>query len=98
MRALASKHASQAERQGRHTTTVIASQVRENSVLPSSVPVLQRNPACACGGGCPRCQRRGTIQTKLRIGRPGDRYEQEADRVADQVMRMPPPDIQRKPT
>jgi hypothetical protein len=29
-----------------------------------------------------------TIQTKLAINRPGDRYEQEADRVADQVMRM----------
>jgi hypothetical protein len=32
-----------------------------------------------------------TIQTKLDISRPGDGYEQEADRVADQVMRMPDP-------
>lgn len=31
------------------------------------------------------------IQPKLKIGRPGDRYEQEADRVADQVMRIPNP-------
>ncbi|MBD3918469.1 DUF4157 domain-containing protein [Paenibacillus sp. PR3] len=29
------------------------------------------------------------IQAKLTIGRPGDVYEQEADRVAEQVMRMP---------
>ena len=29
------------------------------------------------------------IQAKLRIGAPNDRYEQEANRVADQVMRMP---------
>ena len=29
------------------------------------------------------------IQAKLAIGQPGDRYEQEADRVAEQVMRMP---------
>jgi len=29
------------------------------------------------------------VQAKLRVGRPGDRFEQEADRVADQVMRMP---------
>jgi hypothetical protein len=29
------------------------------------------------------------VQPKLTINRPGDRYEQEADRVADQVMRMP---------
>ncbi|KHE93422.1 MAG: DUF4157 domain-containing protein [Candidatus Scalindua rubra] len=44
------------------------------------------------------------IQTKLKIGQPGDKYEQEADRVAEQVMRMPvdnaatqsaPPQIQR---
>jgi len=31
------------------------------------------------------------IQTKLKINEPGDIYEQEADRVADQVMRMPDP-------
>lgn len=29
------------------------------------------------------------IQTKLSVGHPGDEYEQEADRVAEQVMRMP---------
>ncbi len=31
----------------------------------------------------------GVIQAKLTVGQPGDVYEQEADRVADQVMRMP---------
>jgi hypothetical protein len=51
------------------------------------------------------------IQTKLRISQPSDKFEQEADHVADQVMRMPdttseeesvasrqsqPTDIQRK--
>lgn len=30
-----------------------------------------------------------TIQPKLTINQPGDAYEQEADRVAEQVMRMP---------
>jgi Domain of unknown function (DUF4157) len=29
------------------------------------------------------------IQTKLRISQPNDKFEQEADHVADQVMRMP---------
>lgn len=29
------------------------------------------------------------VQAKLEVGRPGDRFEREADRVADQVMRMP---------
>ena len=28
------------------------------------------------------------LQTKLHINEPGDEYEQEADRVAEQVMRM----------
>ena len=28
------------------------------------------------------------LQTKLKVGAPNDKYEQEADRVADQVMRM----------
>ena len=31
------------------------------------------------------------IQPKLKIGAPNDKYEQEADRVAEQVMRMPEP-------
>jgi hypothetical protein len=39
----------------------------------------------------------GRLMPKLRIGQPNDEYEQEADRIADQVMRMPEPGIQRKP-
>lgn len=35
----------------------------------------------------------GPVQAKLAINQPGDRYEQEADRVAEQVMRMPEPRI-----
>jgi hypothetical protein len=31
----------------------------------------------------------GSIQAKLTMGRPNDKYEQEADRVAKQVMNMP---------
>lgn len=36
------------------------------------------------------------IQAKLRVGQPGDKYEREADRVAEQVMRMPEPRAQRQ--
>ena len=32
--------------------------------------------------------RSGLLQAKLNIGQPNDSYEQEADRVAEQVMRM----------
>jgi Domain of unknown function (DUF4157) len=37
------------------------------------------------------CSSPPRIQTKLAINQPGDQYEQEADRVADQVMGMPEP-------
>jgi hypothetical protein len=39
-----------------------------------------------------------TLQAKLTVNEPGDQYEQEADRVAEQVMRMPDtaPLLQRK--
>jgi hypothetical protein len=36
-----------------------------------------------------RLMKSGALQAKLRIGAPGDAYEQEADRVAEQVMLMP---------
>lgn len=45
-----------------------------------------------------RLKRSGVIHAKLRIGLPNDTYEQEADRVADQVMRMPKPEIRPQPT
>ena len=59
-------------------------------------PFLQRK--CACGGGasgltgeCEECSRKKMVglQTKLRINEPGDAYEQEADRVAEQVLAQP---------
>jgi len=60
-------------------------------------PLLQRK--CACGGSsgltgsCSECETKKLVggqplQAKLRINEPGDRYEQEADRAAEQVMRM----------
>lgn len=73
------------------------------SVLTPS-GMLQRK--CACGGPpgptgeCAECRRKrqlgGMLQAKLRINQPGDKYEQEADRVAGQVMRMSQPDLQRQ--
>jgi hypothetical protein len=38
------------------------------------------------------------IQANLTVNKPGDRHEQEADRVADRVLRMPAPAIQLKGT
>lgn len=44
---------------------------------------LQFQPIFGNPGGTCR------LQTKLTVNTPGDQYEQEADRVAEQVMRMP---------
>ncbi|MGH6646443.1 DUF4157 domain-containing protein [Aquabacterium sp.] len=45
---------------------------------------LQRSTSssCACGGSCPRCQAKSTLQ----VGAANDHHEQEADRMADAVM------------
>lgn len=51
--------------------------------------LVQRKADCACGGGCPTCESDLPIQTKLAVSQPGDRYELEADQIADRVMRMP---------
>gem|GEM_PF-6019222 len=41
--------------------------------------------------------RAGLIQAKLTLGQPGDRYEAEADQVADRVMRLTALGVQAKP-
>lgn len=75
-----------------------SSDQKASSVLrPWRVPMLQGK--CACGGSaglngpCAECQQRKIwgkpLQAKLRINEPGDQYEQEADRVAERVMKMP---------
>lgn len=60
---------------------------------------LKTQHKCACGGSsgligeCREFQTKRLLgkpfQAKLQINEPCDEYEQEADRVADQVMRMP---------
>lgn len=63
----------------------------------SSTPLLsQRDKAARVGHHLSQIEispSAATVQTKLTIGQPGDRYEQEADQVAQQVMTMPEPQI-----
>lgn len=81
------------------------------SALPSFAPfrrgLLQGK--CACGGTpsptgeCAECKKKKRLQSKLIIGASNDPLEQEADRVAEQVLAVPahnalsspPPRIQR---
>jgi Domain of unknown function (DUF4157) len=79
---------------GRSACSSASLSPRHSSPLSTGMPLLQRK--CACGGGCPRCQEQALLQTKLKISEPGDKYEQEADLIADQVMRMPEPSVQRQ--
>jgi hypothetical protein len=75
----------------------IASQIHQQkpSVTLSPASLLQRK--CACGnhtiasGECEECRKKQRLglQTKLRVNEPGHIYEQEADRIADQVMAAP---------
>jgi hypothetical protein len=72
------------------------------SFTPAPSRLLQRK--CACGGApgvdgmCAACRQKrlSGLQAKLVVNKPGDRYEQEADRIADQVMRMPDAAVQRQ--
>lgn len=54
------------------------------------------------GGQCAECQKKKLgvggrpLQPKLAISEPGDAHEREADRVADQVMRMSPADVSKR--
>jgi hypothetical protein len=65
------------------------------SVLPLQRGFLPRK--CACGATvtnlsdeCDECSKKNTaLKTQVRINAPGDAYEQEADRVAEQVAANP---------
>jgi hypothetical protein len=60
-----------------------------SGVLRPVHQTLRRVPSCACGGTCPRCHGAAHIQRKLEIGKDDGPLERDADRLADQVMRMP---------
>jgi hypothetical protein len=93
-----------------------ALQTQTTKAPPSNSHTLLVQRKCACGGSsgltgsCSGCEKKRLLgkplQTKLRVNEPGDAYEQEADRMADQVMEAPvhssvsgaPPSIQRLAT
>ena len=64
---------------------------RRSAVLPVFNSTAQRQSA-----RIRQVLRSPRVQPKLAISRPNDRYEQEADRIADAVMRMPDPAVQRQ--
>lgn len=62
-------------------------------MLNSSGTLIDEERYLPFGGA--RCSRALAPQIKLKIVAPDDKYEKEADRVADHVMRMAEPTLQR---
>jgi hypothetical protein len=69
--------------------------VRVPHIARAHAPAQQSAPALALHRALGNRATGAFLQTKLEVGPPGDRYEQEADRVADTVMRMSEPSVQR---
>ena len=80
------------ENQASHTRNADRSQSMSSPV--DQVLYLQRTIG---NQAVQRLIKSGALQAKLRIGQPRDKYEEEADRMADAVMRMPEPQLQRQP-
>ncbi len=83
----------------------LAQSIKKSKTMPSSSMLAQRKCACAgaskLAGQCSKCENeklvegnKSSIQAKLNIGPSNDKYEQEADRMADEVMSMPEPMLQ----
>ncbi len=75
--------------------SVIEQQSRPSSLLPAAKGILQRK--CACGklnpggGECIECRGKknlNNIQSKLNISQLNDKYEEEAERTANNVVSM----------
>lgn len=89
MSALASAPKAKSPEQKRATAQSVSEQIFASSAEP-----IMHSASCACGGGCARCNYKnnnslGILQAKLQVGASHDIYEQEADRVANEVMATP---------
>jgi hypothetical protein len=79
------------------STTYKASVKHASQTHPAPVSgTLRRKCACGThtgGGACAECSKKKRdkkpLQTRLAIGKSNDVFEQEADSVAEQIMRMP---------
>lgn len=64
--------------------------IERRTLSPVTSPRIQRVAAsnhCACGGGCPRCQKKSALP----VSKPDDVSEREADHVAQRVMSLASP-------
>lgn len=85
-------HQRLAEQPFGHDSEPIPAHAGTRQIPDSCPPGLVTPEACPFGGACHTCP----VQTKLTVDEPGDEYEQEADRLAEQVTAMPQPRLQRQ--
>lgn len=65
-----------------------------NNQAMQSCPMTSTPRACPFGGACHICP--ANVMTKLAVSKPGDKYEQEADRIAEQITGMSEHQVMRK--
>ncbi|MCH7575313.1 MAG: DUF4157 domain-containing protein [Candidatus Marinimicrobia bacterium] len=69
---------------------------RRQSAKKSAATKVQQQPRSQAAFDLTNIPISPAVQPKLAISQPGDRSEQEADRIADRVMTMPEPQLQRQ--
>lgn len=73
--------------QNKKKRTVLSCETVSNQIIPTKNSWIPSQDMCACEGGCPRCL---AVQAKSIDAPPvNDIYEQEADRAADSILRIP---------
>ncbi len=88
--------ASQTTESKSNTSPVSAGKTEYNHRLAHKRQILQLQRRIG-NSGVQKLYASGRLSAKLKIGKPGDKYEQEADRVAGQIMNMPEPLIRAQP-
>lgn len=79
------------------TAPVVDESSAFSRINDGACPLSLTSPrACPFGGACHTCPL--PVQAKPAISQPGDMYEQEADRVAEQVMRLSAPAVSERQT
>ncbi len=86
-----------ASRKGADSTSKVQKQEFSHSITSPIGQILHLQRTIG-NQAVQRLIKSGTIQAKLKIGQARNIYEQEADRITDQVMQMQELTIQPKPT
>jgi hypothetical protein len=83
------------QRKSNDQNTEALSQLVSNRTPVNALPLSSRANLNSQSSYLSYLVKNSLIQAKLKIGKPNDVFEQEADRAADEVMRMPEPIAQR---